>query len=105
MLLNNPSLDFSAVGSRRVQVRDRQDRTGASVEIDVGENGCPLITRALRPMTVGKRVIPTRWSATGSEPEVWEGLRVWRRMEASWDVAEGPFTYVRIELTSFKVLR
>ena len=42
--------------------------------------------------------------ATGSEPEEWDGMRVWRTMEAAWHLAEGPFTYVRIELTSFTVL-
>jgi uncharacterized protein DUF6920 len=56
-------------------------------------------------MTLGTRVIPTPWSASGSEPQEWDGLRVWRRMEAAWHLTEGPFTYVRIELTSFKVLR
>jgi hypothetical protein len=105
MLLNNPSLDFSAIGQRTLRVRDRQDETDASVEIDVGEDGRPILTRAVRPMTVGKRAIPTLWSASGSEPQMWDGLRVWRRMEAAWHTAEGPFTYVRIELTSFTVLR
>jgi hypothetical protein len=56
-------------------------------------------------MTIGKRVIPTLWSASGSEPQDWDGLRVWHRMEAAWHLPEGSFTYVRIELTSFTVLR
>jgi hypothetical protein len=105
MLVNNPSLDFSAIGQRTLRLQDRQDETGASVEIDVGEDGRPILTRAVRPMTVGKHVIPTLWSASGSDPQVWDGLRVWRRMEASWHLAEGAFTYVRIELTSFAVVR
>jgi hypothetical protein len=59
----------------------------------------------MRPMIVGKRVVPTLWSATGSEPQDWEGLRVWRHMEAAWHLAAGPFTYIRIDLTSFTALR
>jgi hypothetical protein len=105
MLLNNPALEFFAVGERTLKVRDRHDTTGASVEIDLGEDGRPLLIRAMRPMTVGKRVIPTAWSATGSDPQEWEGLRVWRHMEAAWHRADGPFTYVRIDLTSFTALR
>jgi hypothetical protein len=105
MLLNNPSLDFSTVGPRTLRVRDRQDKTATWVEIDLGDDGRPLLTRAVRPMTVGSRVIPTPWSASGSEPQDWDGLRVWRRMEAAWHPAEGAFTYVRIELTSFTILR
>jgi hypothetical protein len=83
----------------------QHDESGASVEIDLSEDGRPMLTRAIRPMTLGTRVIPTPWSASGSESQEWDGLRVWRRMEAAWHLTEGPFTYVRIELTSFKVLR
>ena len=105
MMLNNPSLDFAAVGERTLKVRDRHDQTGTSVEMQLGEDGRPLLIRAVRPMIVGKRVIPTAWSATGSDPQEWEGLRVWRHMEAAWHLAEGPFTYIRIDLTSFSVVR
>jgi hypothetical protein len=105
MLLNNPSLAFSAVGARTLRVWDRKDQTDASVEVDLGEDGHPSLIRAIRPMVVGKRAIATPWSATGSEPEERDGLRVWRRMEATWHPPEGSFTYVRMELTSFAVLR
>ena len=104
MMLNNPSLEFAAVGERTVKVRDRHTN-GVSVEIELAEDGRPLLVRATRPMIVGKRVIPTAWSATGSDPQEWEGLRVWRHMEAAWHLAEGPFTYIRIDLTSFSVVR
>jgi len=105
MLLNNASLEFAAVGERTLRLRDRQDTTGASVEIDLGEDGRPVLVRATRPMTVGKRVIPTAWSATGSDPQEWEGLRVWRHMEASWHLPAGPFVYVRMDVTSFAAVR
>jgi hypothetical protein len=105
MLVNNPTLDFSAVGERTLQVRDRQDQTGASVDIDLAENGCPTLTRTVRPMVAGKRVIPMAWSATGSDPQDQEGLRIWRRMQAAWHRPEGSFVYVRMELTSLTILR
>jgi hypothetical protein len=105
MMLNNPSLEFAAVGERTLRMRDRHDKTGASVEMHLGEDGRPVLIRAVRPMIVGKRVIPTAWSAIGSDPQEWEGMRVWRHMEAAWHLADGPFTYVRIDLTSFTALR
>jgi hypothetical protein len=105
MMLNNPSLDFAVVGDRALKVRDRHDKTGTSVEMYLGEDGGPVLIRAVRPMIVGKRVIPTAWSATGSDAQEWEGLRVWGHMEAAWHLADGPFTYVRIDLTSFTALR
>lgn len=105
MLLNNPSLEFSVVGPRTLRVSDRSDRTGAWVDMDVGEDGRPLGSRAVRPMTVGSRIVRTPWSASGSEPQEREGLRIPRRLEASWIPPEGKFTYVRMELTSFTVLR
>jgi hypothetical protein len=105
MMLNNPALDFAVVGDRTLKVQDRHHAAGASVEIDLGEDGRPLLVRAMRPMIVGKRVVPTLWSATGSDPQEWEGMRVWRHMEAAWHLSSGPFTYVRIDLTSFTVVR
>lgn len=105
MLVNNPSLELSAIGPRTLQVRDRLDRTGASVDIDLSEDGRPVLTCAVRPMTIGSLVIPTPWSATGSDPQEYEGMRVWRRMKASWRAPEGSFTYIRIELTSFTIVR
>jgi hypothetical protein len=85
-------------------VRDRQNQTGASVELDMNEDGRPVLVRAVRPMTVGRRVLLTPWSASGSEPRECDGLRIPHRLEASWIPPEGPFTYVRIELTSCTVL-
>jgi len=105
MLLNNPALEFAAVGERMLEVSDRYDKTGASVEKQLGEDGRPVLIRAVRPMIVGKRVIPTAWSATGRDAQEWEGMRVWRHMEAAWHLADGPFTYVRIDLTSFTAVR
>ena len=34
-----------------------------------------------------------------------EGMNVAHRIEVIWQLADGPFTYYRSEVTSFKVLR
>jgi hypothetical protein len=105
MLLNNPSLDLAAIGPKTLRVRDRHDLTDASVDMEIDEEGRPHLTRAMRPMTVGKNVIMTPWTAAGSDTQEWDGLRVCRQMEASWHLADGVFPYIRIELTSFAALR
>ena len=51
MLLNNPSLELTATGPLALRVR------------------------AVRPMTVGRRVTLTPWLASGSEPQERDGLR------------------------------
>lgn len=105
MLLNNPSLEITESGPLTFRLSDRRDQTGASVELDIAEDGRPLLTRAVRAMVVGKRVIFTPWSASGSDPQEYEDMRICRRLEASWNPPEGSFAYIRIELTSVTVLR
>jgi hypothetical protein len=102
MLVNNPSLGFTAVSPRVLQLRDRADPTNTSIDIEVEDSGRIAVARAVRPMVVGKRILRTPWSARGSDIEEREGLRVPRRLEASWDLPEGAFTYIRIELLSFE---
>jgi hypothetical protein len=56
-------------------------------------------------MTVGQRIELTPWSAAADDFREVEGMRIPHTMEAAWDVAEGPFTYIRIELLSVSVLK
>lgn len=105
ILLSHPSLDWTVVGPLTLRVRDREDPTGTTVDIDIGEDGRPLICRADRPRMVGKKAVLTPWSATCSEFREWEGLRVPTRLEVSWHLPEDPFIYFRAEITSFVAVR
>ena len=106
MLINNPSLEICDVGPDALRIRDRQDRSADGfVVVHVADDGAPLEMRAIRSMLVGTKSVPTRWSATGSDPLDYEGLRVWRSMEASWHADAGAFVYIRVELTSFALVR
>ena len=102
ILLNHGSLDWTAVSPLTLRVRDRADPTGAAGDLEISEEGKPLVFRADRPRAVGKGTVLTGWSAIGSEFRDWEGLRLPSRIEAVWNLAEGPFTYYRSEVTSFK---
>ena len=105
MLLNHPTLAWTAVGPLTLRLRDRQDPSGASVDLELDEAGRPVVMRAERPMTIGKKVTIEPWSATGREEREWDGLRVATHLEAAWDLPEGSFTYIRMDLTSFSVVR
>jgi len=102
IVLNHASLDYEAAGRCTLRVRDRADPTGAAVDLEISEDGQPLVCRAERPRTIGKRTVPTAWSATGRDFKDWEGLRVPSQVEAVWSLPEGPFTYYRGDVVSFK---
>jgi hypothetical protein len=105
MIVNNSSLEFTAVSPRLLHVCDRSDPTGAFIDAEVEESGSIAVTRAVRPMTVGNRIIWAPWSARSGDMEERQGLRVPRTLEASWDLPDGAFTYIRIEVLSFELVR
>jgi len=105
ILLNHLSLDFTVVGPFTLRVRDREDPTGATVDIDIDKDGRPLACRADRPRAVGKKAVLTPWSATCSQFREWEGLRVASKLEVSWHLPDGPFIYFRGEITAFVAVR
>jgi hypothetical protein len=101
----HPSLEWTELGPSTLRVRDRAADSGVVVDFEIGRDGRPLSCRADRPRAVGKQAVVTPWSGTFAEPKEWEGLRVPTRLEATWHVEDGPFTYVREETTSLTVLR
>jgi len=98
------SLEWTATASRTLRVRDLKDPTDATVDLDLGEDGRPLRCRADRPRLLGKQSVLTPWFGTCSEFRVWEGFNVASRVEAGWQLPDGPFVYYRSEITSFTVL-
>jgi hypothetical protein len=105
MLLNHLSLDSTAVNEVTLRLRDRRDPTGAWVDVEVGEDGCPLVCRAERPRLAGNQTILTPWAGTATDFRSREGMRVATCLEVTWTLPEGPFRYYRSELTSFTVVR
>lgn len=105
MLLKHPSLEWKTIGLSALRVRDREDPTGATVDLEIDAEGCPIACRADRPRIVGKRTVLTPWSAISSKYREWEGLRAASHLEVSWHLAAGPFTYFQGDITSFMVVR
>jgi hypothetical protein len=105
MILNNRALVWMAPGPRSLRVSDREDRTGASLDIEIDHDGRPVAFTALRPMSVGKLSKLTPWSATCSEFEERDGIRTPRRLDASWNLEDGRFTYIRMEIVTLRAVR
>jgi hypothetical protein len=104
-LLVHPTLDWNPVGPGTLRVRDTMDAMGATIDIDLGEDGCPFRCRAERPRQAGRKAIATPWSACAQDFHQWEGLRVPRQVEAAWHLPGGVFAYFRGEVTSFAAER
>jgi hypothetical protein len=104
MVINNPYLVMVSVGPNTLRISDKSDPTGASVDLDVQDTGQISVARAIRPMTVGRKVAITPWSATPGDYKEWQGLRVPYSLEAAWEPQEGAFTYIHIQLTSVAVV-
>jgi hypothetical protein len=103
MIVHNPYLLMVAVGPQTLRISDKSDQTGASVDFYVEDTGRISLTRAIRPMAVGRKIVMTPWSGRTSDFKEWQGQRIPYSMEAAWELPEGAFTYIRIELTSVTV--
>jgi hypothetical protein len=103
MIVNNPYLVMVSVGPQTLRISDKSAQAGASVDLDVDDTGRISLARAIRPMTVGRKIVMTPWSGKTSDFKEWQGLRVPNSLEAAWEPPEGAFTYIRIELTSVTV--
>ena len=104
MIVNNPFLDFTALGLNTLRIYDRSDPAQSWVDLEIADDGRPLTVRATRPMTVGRRVVPTEWSAVGSDWRESKGIRMCRHLEAAWHPPDGQFSYVRIDVLSQTVV-
>jgi len=105
ILLKHPTLEWVAVGPYTLRVGDRQDPTGAKVDIEMANEECPFLVRTMRPRLVGKKSIVTPWVGMGSAFREKDGMRIPTRLEVAWELAEGTFDYFRCELTSFTVVK
>lgn len=101
ILLNHPGLDWTKAGPLTLRVRDQDGSPEAMVDLELAEDGRPLACRAERPRLVGKQSVLTAWMGRYLEFQEMEGLRVAARLEVSWQLPEGLFTYFRSQLTSF----
>ncbi len=104
ILLHHASLQYALAGKNALQVRDANDPTGATVDIEIARDGRPVASRATRPRLVGKKTLLTPWTGTCQEYREWQGMRVAQRVEACWNLPEGDFTYFREGVTAITAI-
>jgi hypothetical protein len=105
MLLNNPALEITEAGPNTLRLKDRNDPTQATIDLDIAEDGQPILGRAIRPKAHGNTTIDTPWSARTTTWQDWEGLRIASTVEAAWDLPEGPFPYFQAEVFPQEAVR
>jgi hypothetical protein len=105
IVLNHSSLEWKVTGPLTLQLRDRWDPTGTSVDLEISEQGCLLRCRAHRPRMAGKKFVLTPWSGEVTNYREWEGIRIASLVQAQWRLAEEPFTYIRSEVVSVTLRR
>jgi hypothetical protein len=105
MLVAHPTLQWDALDEATLRLRDREDPTGASVELRLGPSGLIAECHALRPRVVDDETIDTPWAVTFAEARVFGGMRIPTCMEASWHLPEGAFTYHRVRILSVSIQR
>jgi len=98
-LVNHPSLEWTAIAESVLRVRDLADRTGATVDFEIGSGGEPVSCRTIRPRIAGKGAVDTDWVGKGNDFRLWNGMRVAHRLEVWWEVPGAPFCYYRSEVT------
>jgi hypothetical protein len=103
MVVAHPTLAWASADAQTLRLRDSEDPTGATVDIEIGEDGLPVITRAERPRMVGKNTVLTPWSATALDFREQDGFRLATRREAAWHIPQGAFTYFRSEVLSYEL--
>jgi hypothetical protein len=104
-LLLHPRLEASSAGGRWLRLRDAGGPDGATVELELGDEGDATAMRAVRPALHGRKFIERPWSGRMGEPVLWEGLRLPTRLEASWQTPEGEYVAYRAEGTPIRAER
>jgi hypothetical protein len=104
IILNNSALLWSAIRTNVLRVSEVNDKTGAWVEIEIGNDGCPVSCWAQRPRLEGNRAVLTTWSAVANDFREQDGIRFAWELASRWHEPE-MFTAVRIRLSSVELLK
>lgn len=103
---NGPLLSWEATTAEKLRATFDDGKTVVSAEFQVDGDGRVLGGIASkRPRIVGRSIVETPWSGTIGGYAMFDGIRVPSRAEATWHLAEGPFTYWRARVIDFGVLQ
>ena len=96
------AVEWQAIDAQSVQVTIRQPSVTVSAVLYVNEQGQMTHLTAERSRTEGKSYRLERWSAQCHEYQEVSGLLIPTRVEVTWNLASGDFSYFRGEITEIE---
>jgi hypothetical protein len=96
------AIEWQAIDAQAVQVTIRQPSVTVSAVLYVNEQGQMTHLTAERFMDEGKSSRLERWSAQCSEYQEVSGMLIPTRVEVTWNLASGDFSYFRGEITEIE---
>jgi hypothetical protein len=105
-MAHNPELEWRELGAHTVEVATSLGAQRLALELRF--NAAADIVGAFspaRPRLVGKRALPTPWTAEFGGYGMLGGIRAPTRAEVRWELPEGPFVYWRGTVTSLDLDR
>jgi Family of unknown function (DUF6920) len=96
----NRELSWRQLDDGEVEVSTLVGGIAASVRLAFDESGLVKRASAMRPRVSGGAWVDTPWVGEFGDYVEVGGIRVPASAEVSWELAEGPFTYWRGEVTS-----
>jgi hypothetical protein len=104
MLLHHPGLEWTDSGGGAWGLRDTAGPAGVQVDLRLPHDDGTVVFTAQRPRWLGNAAVATPWSARAAEFRDRDGMRVPIRLEAFWQLTEGPFRYYWSEITAVALL-
>jgi hypothetical protein len=96
------AVEWQAIDAQSVQVTIRQPSVTVSAVLYVNEQGQMTHLTAERSMAERKSYRLERWSAQCHEYQEVSGLLIPTRVEVTWNLASGDFSYFRGEITEIE---
>jgi hypothetical protein len=103
-MLANRRLEWRDVDAHAVEVATRVGSARPAVRLELDTAGDVVGAWCdARPYRVGRTSTPRPWAGTFGDHAVVGGVRIPRRAEVRWELADGPFTYWRGAVTALEI--
>ncbi len=102
-MIDNAALAWRALDNQTLQVSTGLGPEQVMVRLTLDEEGDVVRVDANRPRRVGNQDVSTPWTGLFSAYREIDGYRIPTHGEVRWQLASGPFTYWRGEITDFNV--
>lgn len=98
----SPYIKWETVDDRTAKATMNYNDTEGSVTFYFSEHGDMIRCEADRYMGSGKEAKLEKWVVTSKEYAVRNGIKIPIKSEVTWQLAEGDFTWYRLEITDIK---